>query len=138
MSEWHGSSPESLPDVLERVLGKGVAVVGDNAVNVLDVDVLAVRLRSSLTPTRPPRAAGRHRRVDAEPANGRSANGGPETGGPVHGRPATGGPVNVGSAERQARSSPWFREFQPALGDNAAQENPRPPRSAATHGSSGD
>jgi hypothetical protein len=35
----------SLADVLERVLDKGVVIVGDIAVNVVDVELLTLRLR---------------------------------------------------------------------------------------------
>jgi gas vesicle protein GvpA/GvpJ/GvpM family len=38
-----GSS--SLADVLERVLDKGVVIVGDIAVNVVDIELLTLRLR---------------------------------------------------------------------------------------------
>jgi hypothetical protein len=39
----NGSS--SLADVLERVLDKGVVIVGDIAVNVMDIELLTLRLR---------------------------------------------------------------------------------------------
>lgn len=35
----------SLADILERVLDKGVVVVGDIAVNVVDIELLTLRLR---------------------------------------------------------------------------------------------
>lgn len=35
----------SLADVLERVLDKGVVIVGDIAVNVVDIELLTLRLR---------------------------------------------------------------------------------------------
>lgn len=35
----------SLADVLERVLDKGVVIVGDIAVNIVDVELLTLRLR---------------------------------------------------------------------------------------------
>jgi hypothetical protein len=35
----------SLADVLERVLDKGVVIVGDIAVNVMDIELLTLRLR---------------------------------------------------------------------------------------------
>lgn len=39
------SGSSSLADVLERVLDKGVVIVGDIAVNVVDVELLTLRLR---------------------------------------------------------------------------------------------
>lgn len=39
------SGSNSLADVLERVLDKGVVIVGDIAVNVVDIELLTLRLR---------------------------------------------------------------------------------------------
>ncbi|MFG1644546.1 gas vesicle protein [Amycolatopsis sp. NPDC049252] len=39
------SQSSSLADVLERVLDKGVVIVGDIAVNVVDIELLTLRLR---------------------------------------------------------------------------------------------
>jgi hypothetical protein len=39
------SSPDSLADVLERVLDKGVVVVGDIGVSVLDIELLSLKVR---------------------------------------------------------------------------------------------
>jgi hypothetical protein len=39
------NSSSSLADVLERVLDKGVVIVGDIAVNVVDIELLTLRLR---------------------------------------------------------------------------------------------
>lgn len=38
-------SPESLADVLERVLDKGVVVVGDIGVSILDIELLTLKVR---------------------------------------------------------------------------------------------
>ena len=38
-------SSESLADVLERVLDKGVVIAGDIAVNVLDIELLTLKVR---------------------------------------------------------------------------------------------
>lgn len=38
-------NPESLADVLERVLDKGVVVIGDIGVNVLDIELLTLKVR---------------------------------------------------------------------------------------------
>jgi gas vesicle protein GvpA/GvpJ/GvpM family len=38
-------SPDSLADVLERVLDKGVVIVGDIVVDVLDIELLSIKLR---------------------------------------------------------------------------------------------
>jgi hypothetical protein len=37
--------PESLADVLERVLDKGVVVVGDIGVSILDIELLTLKVR---------------------------------------------------------------------------------------------
>lgn len=37
--------PSSLADVLERVLDKGIVIAGDVVVNVLDIELLTLRLR---------------------------------------------------------------------------------------------
>jgi hypothetical protein len=39
------SASSSLADVLERVLDKGVVIVGDIAVNVVDIELLTLRVR---------------------------------------------------------------------------------------------
>lgn len=39
------SRSSSLADVLERVLDKGVVIVGDITVNVVDIELLTLRLR---------------------------------------------------------------------------------------------
>ncbi|HEU5243260.1 MAG TPA: gas vesicle protein [Gaiellaceae bacterium] len=40
-----GSSPAQLADVLERVLDKGIVIAGDIQINLLDIELLTVRLR---------------------------------------------------------------------------------------------
>ena len=40
-----GRSPESLADILERVLDKGIVIAGDVVVNVLDIELLTLKLR---------------------------------------------------------------------------------------------
>ena len=40
-----GPRPESLADVLERVLDKGVVIVGDIGVSVLDIELLTLKIR---------------------------------------------------------------------------------------------
>jgi hypothetical protein len=39
------SGPESLADVIDRVLDKGVVVIGDIAVSILDIELLTLRVR---------------------------------------------------------------------------------------------
>nr|WP_189118628.1 gas vesicle protein [Nocardioides luteus] len=39
------SSPESLADVLERVLDKGIVIVGDIQVRLLDIELLTIKVR---------------------------------------------------------------------------------------------
>lgn len=38
-------SPDSLADVLERVLDKGIVVAGDIQINLVDVELLSIKLR---------------------------------------------------------------------------------------------
>jgi hypothetical protein len=40
-----GRQPDSLADVLERVLDKGIVIVGDVVVNLLDIELLTLKLR---------------------------------------------------------------------------------------------
>ena len=40
-----GSAPANLADVLERVLDKGVVIAGDIKINLLDIELLTIRLR---------------------------------------------------------------------------------------------
>jgi hypothetical protein len=40
-----GRQPDSLADVLERVLDKGVVIAGDVVVNLLDIELLTLKLR---------------------------------------------------------------------------------------------
>lgn len=37
--------PAQLPDVLERVLDKGIVIAGDIQVNLLDIELLTIKLR---------------------------------------------------------------------------------------------
>jgi hypothetical protein len=37
--------PDSLADVLERVLDKGIVIAGDIRINLLDIELLTVRIR---------------------------------------------------------------------------------------------
>lgn len=40
-----GGEPSNLADVLERVLDKGVVIAGDIQVNLLDIELLTIKLR---------------------------------------------------------------------------------------------
>ena len=40
-----GRQPDSLADVLERVLDKGIVIAGDIVVNVLDIELLTLKVR---------------------------------------------------------------------------------------------
>src|SRR5947207_13523151 len=40
-----GQGPAQLADVLERVLDKGIVIAGDIQVNLLDIELLTIRLR---------------------------------------------------------------------------------------------
>src|SRR5436190_23781507 len=37
--------PAALPDVLERVLDKGIVIAGDIQINLLDIELLTIKLR---------------------------------------------------------------------------------------------
>jgi hypothetical protein len=39
------SSQESLADILERVLDKGIVIAGDIQINLLDIELLTIKLR---------------------------------------------------------------------------------------------
>lgn len=41
----YGAAPSSLADVLERVLDKGIIIAGDIKVNLLDIELLTVKIR---------------------------------------------------------------------------------------------
>jgi hypothetical protein len=40
-----GSGPSSLADILERVLDKGIVIAGDIQINLLDIELLTIKLR---------------------------------------------------------------------------------------------
>src|SRR6185312_15801976 len=40
-----GRSADSLADILERVLDKGIVIAGDVVVNILDIELLTLKLR---------------------------------------------------------------------------------------------
>jgi hypothetical protein len=40
-----GSPPAQLADVLERVLDKGIVIAGDIQINLLDIELLTIKLR---------------------------------------------------------------------------------------------
>jgi hypothetical protein len=41
----YGPAPDSLADVLERVLDKGIVIAGDIKVNLLDIELLTIKIR---------------------------------------------------------------------------------------------
>ena len=41
----NGAAPDSLADILERVLDKGIVIAGDIQVNLLDIELLTIKLR---------------------------------------------------------------------------------------------
>ncbi|MEH2589787.1 gas vesicle protein [Bradyrhizobium sp. AZCC 1721] len=47
MMEWHGRQGASpnLADILERVLDKGLIIAGDIKINLLDIELLTIKLR---------------------------------------------------------------------------------------------
>ena len=40
-----GPAPAQLADVLERILDKGIVIAGDIQINLLDIELLTIRLR---------------------------------------------------------------------------------------------
>ena len=40
-----GSAPANLADILERVLDKGIVIAGDIQINLLDIELLTIKLR---------------------------------------------------------------------------------------------
>ena len=44
-SGYPAASPSSLADILERVLDKGVVIAGDIQINLLDIELLTIKLR---------------------------------------------------------------------------------------------
>jgi hypothetical protein len=40
-----GAAPANLADLLERILDKGIVIVGDIRVNLLDIELLTIKLR---------------------------------------------------------------------------------------------
>src|SRR5579871_5609536 len=41
----HGAGPANLADILERVLDKGIVIAGDIQINLLDIELLTIRIR---------------------------------------------------------------------------------------------
>lgn len=45
----HTGGPANLADILERVLDKGIVIAGDVQINLLDIELLTIRLRLLIT-----------------------------------------------------------------------------------------
>ena len=45
----HGAGPANLADILERVLDKGIVIAGDIQINLLDIELLTIRIRLLIT-----------------------------------------------------------------------------------------
>src|SRR6201989_283642 len=41
----HSGGPSNLADILERVLDKGIVIAGDIQINLLDIELLTIKLR---------------------------------------------------------------------------------------------
>jgi hypothetical protein len=41
----HGAAPQGLADVLERVLNTGIVIAGDIQLNLLDIELLTIKIR---------------------------------------------------------------------------------------------
>src|SRR4051812_43263927 len=76
------SSPsrnDSLADILERVLDKGIVVAGDITVNVLDIELLTIKVRLLIASVDKAREIGINWwETDPALSNGASGNGGLE------------------------------------------------------------
>ena len=45
----HSGGPANLADILERVLDKGIVIAGDIQINLLDIELLTIRIRLLIT-----------------------------------------------------------------------------------------
>ena len=45
MGQSNGPAPANLADILERVLDKGIIIAGDIRVNLLDIELLTIKIR---------------------------------------------------------------------------------------------
>ena len=45
LATYGGGGPAQLADVLERVLDKGIVIAGDIRINLLDIELLTIRIR---------------------------------------------------------------------------------------------
>ena len=45
MAQSNGPAPANLADILERVLDKGIIIAGDIRVNLLDIELLTIKIR---------------------------------------------------------------------------------------------
>lgn len=57
-SPWAAPATASLADVLERVLDKGIVIVGDVKIDLLDIELLTIRLRLFISSVETARKAG--------------------------------------------------------------------------------
>ena len=57
-SPWAAPSTASLADVLERVLDKGIVIAGDVKIDLLDIELLTIRLRLFISSVETARKAG--------------------------------------------------------------------------------
>lgn len=53
-----GGRSTNLGDILERVLDKGLVIAGDIQVNLLDIELLTIKLRLVIASSRRPRPSG--------------------------------------------------------------------------------
>ncbi|SCD64007.1 Gas vesicle protein, partial [Streptomyces sp. TverLS-915] len=54
----HAAQPANLADILERVLDKGVVIAGDIKIDLLDIELLTIRLRLFVSSVDTARKAG--------------------------------------------------------------------------------
>jgi hypothetical protein len=57
-SPWAAPATASLADVLERVLDKGIVIVGDVKIDLLDIELLTIRVRLFISSVETARKAG--------------------------------------------------------------------------------
>ena len=122
-----GGSSEPLADVLDRVLDKGVAVVGDMAVNVVDLELITLRLRPFVAPAQP--APEMDLDVSSDPFFAPGAAG----------RTGAGPRPDRERAGKDARPRIRLRELEAALVAGPTRgRSAGPRRSVATQGGNGD
>jgi hypothetical protein len=102
-----GRAPANLGDILERVLDKGLVIAGDIQVNLLDIELLTIKLRLVIASLDTAREVGINWWEDdpwlSAAAGRRSATGKPTTGKAVAGKSVRGELDDDGDGARELR-----------------------------------